>query len=90
MQEKKLQDEIHQLDADVQERDIYIDSRKKEIELLQSLISQSRDGFNDYKAQRDKLQDERKYEFVTLCLIIKRPELYCNFHIVVLTGSMPS
>ncbi|RVW19678.1 Structural maintenance of chromosomes protein 3, partial [Vitis vinifera] len=58
--EKKLQDEIHQLNAEVKERDIYIDSRKKEIELLQSLISQSRDGFNDYKAQRDKLQDERK------------------------------
>ncbi|KAJ9702893.1 hypothetical protein PVL29_004572 [Vitis rotundifolia] len=60
VQEKKLQDEIHQLNAEVKERDIYIDSRKKEIELLQSLISQSRDGFNDYKAQRDKLQDERK------------------------------
>ena len=65
LQEKKLQDEIHQLNADVKERDIYIDGRKKEIELLQLLISQSRDGFNDYKAQRDKLQDERKYEFVT-------------------------
>lgn len=63
----------------MKERDIYIDSRKKEIELLQSLISQSRDGFNDYKAQRDKLQDERKYDFVTLWSIMKRQKLFCNF-----------
>lgn len=59
-QEQKLQDEIHRLNVDMEERDAYIKSHKSEIQILESLISQSREGFNRYKAERDKLQDERK------------------------------
>lgn len=60
MQEKKLQDEICQLSDELENRSAYIESRKKDIAALQSLISQSREGFNHHKAQRDKLQDKRK------------------------------
>ncbi|XP_021892678.1 LOW QUALITY PROTEIN: structural maintenance of chromosomes protein 3 [Carica papaya] len=60
LQEQKLQDEIHRLNVDMEERDAYIKSHKSEIQILESLISQSREGFNRYKAERDKLQDERK------------------------------
>ncbi|KAF3439505.1 hypothetical protein FNV43_RR17783 [Rhamnella rubrinervis] len=59
-QERKLQDEIHRLASELKERDVYIESRRTEIENLDSLISESREGFNYQKAQRDKLQDERK------------------------------
>ncbi|KAG5239274.1 structural maintenance of chromosomes protein [Salix suchowensis] len=59
-QEQKLDEEIYRLNADVKERDAYIESRKAEIATLDSLIFQSREGFNSHKAQRDKLQDERK------------------------------
>ncbi|XP_011043965.1 PREDICTED: structural maintenance of chromosomes protein 3 isoform X2 [Populus euphratica] len=59
-QEQKLQEEIYRLNADLKERDAYIESRKAEIATLDSLIFQSREGFNSHKAQRDKLQDERK------------------------------
>lgn len=59
-QKQKLEDEIHRLKSDLDERDIYIESRRSDIATLESLISQSREGFNDHKAQRDKLQDERK------------------------------
>ncbi|KAF9676305.1 hypothetical protein SADUNF_Sadunf09G0125000 [Salix dunnii] len=58
--EQKLDEEIYRLNADVKERDAYIESRKAEIATLDSLIFQSREGFNSHKAQRDKLQDERK------------------------------
>ncbi|KAB5541754.1 hypothetical protein DKX38_014728 [Salix brachista] len=60
LQEQKLDEEIYRLNADVKERDAYIESRKAEIATLDSLIFQSREGFNSHKAQRDKLQDERK------------------------------
>ncbi|KAJ6693055.1 STRUCTURAL MAINTENANCE OF CHROMOSOMES PROTEIN [Salix purpurea] len=59
-QEQKLDEEIYRLNADVKERDAYIENRKAEIATLDSLIFQSREGFNSHKAQRDKLQDERK------------------------------
>ncbi|KAK1586391.1 hypothetical protein Q3G72_002113 [Acer saccharum] len=60
VQEEKLQEEIRRLVADLKERDGYIESHRSEIATLESLISESREGFNNLKAQRDKLQDERK------------------------------
>ncbi|KAM7522838.1 hypothetical protein LguiA_012740 [Lonicera macranthoides] len=60
MQEKKLMDEIDQLKADLEEKDAYIKGRETDIAALGSLISGYRDGFNQYKLQRDKLHDERK------------------------------
>ncbi|KAJ9162663.1 hypothetical protein P3X46_022419 [Hevea brasiliensis] len=59
-QEQKLEDEICKLNGDLKERDAYIENRKAEIASLESLVSESREGFNNHKAQRDKLQDERK------------------------------
>ncbi|GMN46975.1 hypothetical protein TIFTF001_016156 [Ficus carica] len=59
-QEKKLQDEIHRLNSELKEQDLFIESRRTEIANLESLISQSREGFNNQRSQRDKLQDERK------------------------------
>ncbi|OAY46513.1 structural maintenance of chromosomes protein 3 [Manihot esculenta] len=59
-QEQKLEDEISKLHVDLEERDAYIENRKADIAALESLISESREGFNNHKAQRDKLQDERK------------------------------
>ncbi|KAL6976515.1 Structural maintenance of chromosomes protein 3 [Sarracenia purpurea var. burkii] len=58
--EEKIKDEIQQINADVQVRDVHIERRKTEMAALESLISQYREGFNQYKSQRDKLQDERK------------------------------
>ncbi|KAL5763624.1 hypothetical protein ACOSQ2_016218 [Xanthoceras sorbifolium] len=60
VQEEKLQEEIRRLIADLKERDGYIESHRSEIATLESFISESREGFNNLKAQRDKLQDERK------------------------------
>lgn len=60
MQEEKIKDEIQQLNVDLQEQDAYIDHRRTEIAALESLISQYREGFNQYKSQRDMLQEERK------------------------------
>ena len=62
-QEDKLKDEIQLLHTDIQEQDMYVERRKTEIAALESLISQYREGYNQYKLQRDKLQDERKYVF---------------------------
>ncbi|KAB2606378.1 structural maintenance of chromosomes protein 3-like [Pyrus ussuriensis x Pyrus communis] len=59
-QEQKLEVEIARLDAELSDRDVYIESRRTEIATIESLISQSHDGFNHHKTQRDKLQDERK------------------------------
>ncbi|CAB4313569.1 unnamed protein product [Prunus armeniaca] len=56
----KLQDEIKRLNTELSERDAYIESRRREIATIESLISQSHAGFNHHKSQRDKLQDERK------------------------------
>jgi uncharacterized membrane-anchored protein YjiN (DUF445 family) len=65
LQEEKLQDEIYRLNAELKERDVYIESRRTEIASLESHISQSREGFSHHKAQRDKLQNERKYDLCT-------------------------
>ncbi|XP_062026353.1 structural maintenance of chromosomes protein 3-like isoform X2 [Rosa rugosa] len=59
-QENKLQDEIKRLNAELNERGTYIESRRNEITKKESLISQSREGFSHHKADRDKMQDERK------------------------------
>lgn len=37
-----------------------------DIVTLQSHITESSHGFNAFKAQRDKLQDERKYVFMSV------------------------
>jgi structural maintenance of chromosome 3 (chondroitin sulfate proteoglycan 6) len=65
LQEEKLQDEIHRLGTELKERDAYIESRRTEIATLDAHISQSREGFSHHKAQRDKLQNERKYDLCT-------------------------
>ncbi|KAK1394510.1 Serine/threonine-protein kinase TOUSLED [Heracleum sosnowskyi] len=59
-QEKILTDEINKLETDIEEKDAYICGRKTDAEALESFISQYREGFNQYKRQRDKLHDERK------------------------------
>lgn len=61
-QEEKLQEDIRRLNAELEERDAYIESRRTEIATLESHISQSREGFSHHKTQRDKLQNERKYD----------------------------
>lgn len=68
-QEKKLQDEIKRLNAELNERDTYIESRRNEITTMESVISQSREGFSHHKAQRDKMQDERKYESFVIFIL---------------------
>ncbi|KAL0437108.1 UNVERIFIED_CONTAM: Structural maintenance of chromosomes protein 3 [Sesamum radiatum] len=60
VQEKKLRDEIEQLKKDIREQDAYIKNRKDEAAELESLISGYRQGYSQYKAERDKLHDERK------------------------------
>ncbi|XP_056168942.1 structural maintenance of chromosomes protein 3 [Syzygium oleosum] len=59
-QEQKLQKEIDQLKAESSEQDVYIENRKTEIAKLESLIPETSGRLRDYKAQRNKLQDERK------------------------------
>lgn len=59
-QEKILTDEINKLETDLAEKDVYISGRQTDAEALESIISQYREGFNQYKRQRDKLHDERK------------------------------
>ncbi|GFP97186.1 structural maintenance of chromosomes protein 3 [Phtheirospermum japonicum] len=58
--ERKLMDEIKQLERDILEQDAYIKGRKDEAAELESLISGYRQGYNQYKVERDKLHDERK------------------------------
>ncbi|XP_010254292.1 PREDICTED: structural maintenance of chromosomes protein 3 [Nelumbo nucifera] len=60
VQEKKLQDEIHQLDAELKEKEAYIEGRRVEAGKLESIILKSQEGFNSFKTQRDSLQDKRK------------------------------
>lgn len=64
-QEKKLKDEIEKLKTDLEEKDAYINGRQTDAAALESFISRYREGFNQYKIQRDKLHDERKYDFFT-------------------------
>lgn len=68
-QEQKLQDEIDKLNAELHERDAYIERRRMDIATLESHITESSRGFNTFRAERDKLQDERKY--VLICLIFE-------------------
>ncbi|XP_057782124.1 structural maintenance of chromosomes protein 3-like [Salvia miltiorrhiza] len=60
VQEKKLRDEIEQLNRDIQAQDDYIKGRKDEAAKYESLISGYRQSYNQYKVERDKLHDERK------------------------------
>ncbi|XP_058098866.1 structural maintenance of chromosomes protein 3 [Magnolia sinica] len=60
VQEKKLQDEIQQLDDELKERDIYIEGRKADLQKQESLISKCLEDFSSLKIQRDELQDTRK------------------------------
>ncbi|KAL2510973.1 Structural maintenance of chromosomes protein 3 [Abeliophyllum distichum] len=59
-QEKKLKDEIEQLEKDIREQDAYITGRKNEAASLESHISGYREGYNQNRVKRDKLHDERK------------------------------
>ncbi|CAA0841357.1 Structural maintenance of chromosomes protein 3 [Striga hermonthica] len=59
-QEAKLRDEIEQLKRDILEKDDYIKGRKDEAAELESRISGYRQGYNEYKLERDKLHDKRK------------------------------
>ncbi|XP_057956518.1 structural maintenance of chromosomes protein 3 isoform X2 [Malania oleifera] len=59
-QEEKLQREIDHLNEELRGQDDYIRSRRAESAGLESVISESREGFNRFRKQRDKLQDERK------------------------------
>lgn len=60
-QEKKLQDEIHQLENQLNEQDAYIRSRRNDIATLESTIDESNKRFARFKAERDELQGQRKY-----------------------------
>lgn len=77
-QAKKLDDEIHRLSSELEEQDVYIESRRTEVVNLESLISQSREGFNSQRSQRDKLQDERKYEFSQNQILFPFPIFFSN------------
>lgn len=61
-QEKKLRDEIEQLKKDIREQDAYIKGRRDEAAKLESLILGYRQSYSQFKLERDKLHDERKYE----------------------------
>ncbi|KAK7300360.1 hypothetical protein RJT34_11204 [Clitoria ternatea] len=58
--EHKLMEEIDRLNGELHDRDEFIKSRRSDITALESLIGQSREGFNHHKVQRDKLHEERK------------------------------
>lgn len=62
-QEKKLEDEINQLNREIKGQDDYIKGRKDDAAKLEALISGYRQSYNQYKVDRDKLHDERKYGF---------------------------
>ncbi|XP_024176770.1 structural maintenance of chromosomes protein 3 [Rosa chinensis] len=57
-QEKKLQDEVKRLNSELNEQGTYIGSQRNEITTMECVISQLREGFSHYKAQRDKMKDE--------------------------------
>ncbi|GMG98380.1 hypothetical protein Nepgr_000220 [Nepenthes gracilis] len=59
-QEKKLEDEIEQLNAQLRDQDDCIRSRGSKIAALENNIKQYNERFINYKAERDRLQDERK------------------------------
>ncbi|KAK2426169.1 Structural maintenance of chromosomes (SMC) family protein [Trifolium repens] len=59
-QEKKLMEEIKQLNNEIHCCDENTESRRTNITTKESQIAQSREGFNHYKEKRDKLHDKRK------------------------------
>ncbi|OVA00520.1 RecF/RecN/SMC [Macleaya cordata] len=59
-QEKKLLDEIQELNSGLQKQDMYIEERQAEFGKLDSHISKYHDAFRGLKKQRDELQDKRK------------------------------
>nr|XP_016488728.1 PREDICTED: structural maintenance of chromosomes protein 3-like [Nicotiana tabacum] len=59
-QERKLKDEIDQLNKDMRDLDDIINHRKVEADKKESLISGYLKAYNQYKVERDKLHDERK------------------------------
>ncbi|KAL1827786.1 hypothetical protein DCAR_0206984 [Daucus carota subsp. sativus] len=59
-QEKILIGEIDKLETDLEEKDAYINSCQNDAAALELIISQCHEGINQYKAQRDKLHNERK------------------------------
>ncbi|MED6109969.1 Structural maintenance of chromosomes protein 3 [Stylosanthes scabra] len=59
-QEKMLLEEIGRLKGELENCDETIEKCRSQITTLQSHMDQSRQGFNSYKVQRDKLQDKRK------------------------------
>lgn len=65
-QEKKLQDEIDQLKKDMRDQDDIVKVRKVEVDKKESLISGYRNAYNQYIVNRDKLHDERKYDYFQL------------------------
>lgn len=70
-QERKLRDEIDLLEKDIREQDAYIKGRKSEAAEFESLISGYRQGYNQYKVERDKLHDERKYDYYYACFFTR-------------------
>lgn len=69
-QEEKLNNEISQLTDELNEQDAYIENRKAEIKRLESVLSQSREDFKHHRSERDRLQDERKYDFLFAFLVL--------------------
>lgn len=61
LQEKKLQEEIHQLKDEDRRLDMYIRERKTEYEKQELLIAKGQKDSDHLRRQRDELQDTRKY-----------------------------
>ncbi|CAL9036907.1 unnamed protein product [Musa banksii] len=60
LQEKKLQEEIHQLKDEDRRLDMYIRERKTEYEKQELLIAKGQKDSDHLRRQRDELQDTRK------------------------------
>lgn len=50
----------------MREQDEIIRVRKVEVDKKESLISGYRNAYNQYRVDRDKLHDERKYDYFQL------------------------
>lgn len=70
LQERKLKDEINQLKKDLEEQDAYVFGRKNEAAALENLVSGYREVYSQYKAERDKLHTERKYDLFLFVRLI--------------------
>ena len=82
IQEQKLQGEIENLNAQLRERDEFIQSRKAILASLENNISQSNEGFITLKGVRDKLQDERKL------VLIPASNSFCLFYYIFLFSGL--